>query len=603
MDRLIEDYALISSSHGAALVHRSGTIEWLCIPRFDSEAIFASLLGTPENGEWVMRPVDPDAVVSRRYIEDTMVLETAWETKTGRAVVLDFMPPPADSDLHELVRIVRGERGVVTFRTDLRLRFGYGERIPWMQRKEGSIYAFAGPDAIRLSTSTDLTNVDFTTEGKFEVSVGQSGFATLEWFPSHITPPLPRDPYALLRHTAAKGQEWTSHVHYEGPYGQIIRRSLLTLKALTYLPTGGIVAAPTTSLPETPGGVRNWDYRYCWLRDATWTIHALAISGYKEEASAWYQWLMRATAGAVDGLRIMYGLHGERRLTEIELDHLSGYENSRPVRIGNGAHDQLQLDVYGSVIGGFDAARSDGLPGIDVLWPLQRSIAKRLMGLWREPDAGLWEVRTDNRHFVYSKMMCWFAFDRMIASAVDFDIEGEIEVWKKTRDEIHAEICEKGFDKETGSFVQYYGADRVDAALLHTALLGFLPASDPRVRGTVARIERDLLRDGFVYRYPPEGEVADGLTGTESSFVACSFWLCDAYIMDNRMDEARRLFERVIACANDVGLLAEEYDPVTRRQLGNFPQAFSHFALVHTAHMLAGALSYAGGEKRAEPFA
>ncbi|NHN85353.1 glycoside hydrolase family 15 protein [Acetobacter musti] len=597
MDRLIEDYALVSSARGAGLVHRGGTIEWLCMPRFDSEAIFASLLGTPENGEWALCPADPDAVVSRRYLPDTMVLETAWETASGRAIVLDFLPPPGDSDLHELVRIVRGDKGTVAFRSNLRLRFGYGERIPWMQRREGALYAFAGPDAVRLSSSADLTNVDFSTEGEFEVSAGQSGFATLEWFPSHISPPLPRDPYALLRHTIARGREWSSHCLYDGPYEGIVRRSLLTLKALTYQPTGGIVAAPTTSLPEMPGGVRNWDYRYCWLRDAAWTIHALAISGYVDEASAWHQWLMRATAGAVDGLQIMYGLHGERRLTEVELTHLCGYENSRPVRIGNGAHDQLQLDVYGSVIGGFDAARRDGLPGLDTVWPLQRSIAQRLLGLWREPDSGLWEVRGGTRHFVYSKMMCWFAFDRMIASATDFNLDGDVELWKATRDEIHAEICEKGFDRETNSFVQFYGADRVDASLLHIAQLGFLPTSDPRVQGTIARIERDLLRNGFVWRYPPDGESADGLAGEEGSFLACSFWLCDAWVMSGRRTEAQQMFEQLIACANDLGLLAEEYDPVTHRQLGNFPQAFSHFALVHSAHMLAGSLIYEGGRR------
>ncbi|MBV1832545.1 glycoside hydrolase family 15 protein [Novacetimonas pomaceti] len=598
MSRRIEDYAMIGSTHSAALVHRNGTIEWLCMPRFDSEAIFASLLGTPENGEWVLRATDPAARISRRYVPDTMILETTIETPQGRAVVQDFMPTPVDGDLHELIRIIRGIEGTVSFAAELRLRFNYGAWIPWVERREGAIFAFAGPDAIRLSSSVDLSNANFSTTSDFTIVAGQSVATTLEWFPSHKIPPLPRDPYALLRHTEAQGRLWASQCTYEGPYAETVRRSLMTLKALTYHPTGGIVAAPTTSLPEDPGGSRNWDYRYCWLRDAVWTLHALTVSGYMEEASAWRWWLMRATAGAPDGLQIMYGLHGERRLTETTLDHLAGYENSRPVRIGNAAHGQLQLDVYGSLLGAFDAARRDGLPDMDAIWPLQRSIADRLLVLWREPDSSLWEIRGPKQHFVYSKMMCWFAFDRTIASAVDFGLEGPIDTWRQAREEIHAQVCEKGFDGASNSFVQYYGADRVDASLLQIPLLGFLPADDPRVQGTVARIERELLHNNVVYRYLPEGVRADGLEGREGAFLACSFWLCDAYIMSHRMDEARALFERLLTYGNDLGLFSEEYDPVARRQLGNFPQAFSHFALVHTAHMLAGGVIDASGQRR-----
>lgn len=586
--RPIEDYALIGSTEGAALIHHDGTIEWLCLPRFDSEAIFASLLGTRDHGAWQLCTQDPAARISRRYIPDTMVLETTLETSNGKAMVFDFMPRPAPGGTHEVVRIVRGVEGQVEMCMELRLRFNYGAWTPWVARQEGMIIAIAGPDAVRVSSSVDLANIDFSTQAQFDIAAGQTVAMMLEWFPSHETPPLPRDPYALMRRTEVDWTQWARSCTYVGPYADAVRRSLVTLKALTYRPTGGIVAAPTTSLPEMPGGVRNWDYRYCWLRDAVLSIYALTGSGFHEEASAWRWWLMRATAGAPDELQIMYGLHGERRLTEVELDHLPGYEDSRPVRIGNAAHDQLQLDVYGAVLGAFDAGRRVGLPDMDAVWPLERAIARNLLTLWKQPDAGLWEVRGPPRHFVYSKVMCWLAFDRMVASAVDFGLDGPIDEWRRARDEIHADICEKGYDPASNSFVQYYGADRVDAALLQIPLLGFLPADDPRVQGTIARIERELLEGGVVYRYRTDAADADGLPGHEGAFLACSFWLCDAWTLSGRKDEAQALFERLLSYGNDLGLFAEEYDPATGRQLGNFPQAFSHFALINTAHTLCG---------------
>ena len=585
--RLIEDYALIGSTHSAALVHRTGTIEWLCLPRFDSEALFASLLGTPENGGWTMCSNDPSAKVTRRYVPDTMILETLIETAGGKATVSDFMPPPASGDLHEVVRIVRGIEGTVDLETMIRIRFGYGKWVPWVQRQRGVITAVAGPDAVRVSSSIDLDSHDFATGATFSVDAGQTIAFSLEWYPSHMAAPLPRDPFALLRHTAAFWEEWIGRYdHDDGPYTEIVKRSLMTLKAMTYAPTGGIVAAPTTSLPEMPGGVRNWDYRYCWLRDAVLTIYTLAASGYAEDAGAWRWWLMRAVAGNPDELQIMYGLSGERRLTETELDHLAGYEDSKPVRIGNGASEQLQLDVYGSVLAAFDAARRAGIPDMDVVWPLQCAIARRLLTLWKEPDSGLWEMRGPPRHFVHSKVMCWLAFDRMIASAEDFGLKGDIDAWRAARDEIHAEVCAKGYNPAVNSFVQFYGTDLVDAALLQMPMLGFLPADDPRFQGTIARIEQELKPDGVVYRYRTDHEDGDGLPGDEGAFLACSFWLVDAYALSGRDAEAHALFDHLVGIANDVGLLAEEYDPKTKRQLGNFPQAFSHFALVNSAHTL-----------------
>lgn len=589
--RLIEDYALIGSTNSGALVHRNGDIEWLCMPSFDSSAMFASLLGDESNGRWAMQAKDGKARVTRQYLPNTMVLQTTIHTKTGTATVTDFMPKPAAGGTHELVRIVRGTRGHVDLHTELRIRFNYGEWCPWVKRAEGAIIAVAGPDAVRITSGVPLTSENFSSFADFCVTSGQSIAFCLEWYPSHEQPAMPRNPHSLLEHSIAEWTQWSEQCTYEGEYHDNVMRSLLTLKALTYEPTGGIVAAPTTSLPEQLQGERNWDYRFCWLRDAALTLYALIGSGYLEEASEWRWWLMRAIGGSPKEIQIMYGLHGERALMERELPWLAGYEESRPVRVGNGAHAQRQLDVFGSVIAAFYASRRAGLEGMEKTWSLERAIARQLMTLWREPDSSLWEVRGELRHFVHSKIMCWLAFDRMIASAEEFGLEGPVEEWRQVRDEIHADVCEHGYDKESNSFTQYYGGHTVDAALLMMPLIGFLPIHDPRVEGTVARIEKDLLIDGLVYRYRTE-EGVDGLHGNEGAFLACSFWLVNVYVTMGKIRKARAFFKRLLALGNDLGLYAEEYDPVLKRQLGNFPQAFSHIGLINSAHAFA---TVAGG--------
>ncbi len=589
--RPITEYALIGSAQSAALVHKGGDIEWLCLPRFDSAAMFASLLGDENNGHWTMRARDRKARVSRRYLPGTVVLETTIHTAKGSATVTDFMPRPAPDGTHEVVRIVRGVRGTVAMHSEMRIRFNYGEWCPWVERRDGAVYATAGPDSVRMSAGVPLTNENYTSFADFSVAAGQSIAFALEWFPSHLKPPVTRDASALLSRTTAEWNAWTERCGYYGEFQEEVMRSLLTLKALTYEPTGGIVAAPSTSLPELPGGERNWDYRFCWLRDAALTLYALIGSGYVEEASAWRWWLMRAVGGSPDELQVMYGLHGERALTEIELGWLSGYDGSRPVRIGNGAHGQRQLDVYGSVIAAFHASRKAGLADMDQVWPLEQAIARHLTVLWKEPDCSLWEVRGEPRHFVHSKIMCWLAFDRMIASAEEFGLDGPIDQWRATRDDIHAEVCARGYDAASNSFVQYYGADAVDAALLWMPLMGFLPIHDPRVQGTIARIEKELVFNGLVYRYRTEEHV-DGLEGGEGAFLACSFWLSNVYVAMGKVRQARALFKRLLALGNDLGLFSEEYDPVAKRQLGNFPQAFSHVGLINSAHALASA---AGG--------
>ncbi|WP_027133138.1 glycoside hydrolase family 15 protein [Geminicoccus roseus] len=584
---MIEDYALIGSTTGAALVHRDGTIAWLALPRFDSEAMFASLLGDERHGCWKIGAAEEGATMSRCYRPGTFILETTIETGSGRATVIDFIAMPDGENRHRLIRLVRGEKGSLPIRTEIRFRFGYGAYTPWVQHQGDSIFAVAGPDAVRMTSNIPLDNSNFTSSAEFKVEAGEQVAFALEWYPSHHQAPPPvENPDELLAHASEVMRAWAGKSTYQGPYKDVVERSLLTLKALTYSPTGGIVAAPTTSLPEWPGGIRNWDYRFCWIRDAVLTIYALLASGYREEAEDWRRWLMRALAGSPDELQIMYGLHGERRLTEAELSWLPGFEDSRPVRIGNAAYKQRQLDVYGSVIAAFYVARRAGLNETDEVWPLECTIIEKLSGLWKEKDSGLWEMRGEERHFVHSKLMCWLAFHAMVLSVEEFGLEGPVDQWRATRDEIHADICKRGFNERRNSFVQYYGGEGVDAALLLMPLVGFLPIDDPRIVGTIDRIERELLRDGLVLRYLTE-EAIDGLPPQEGAFLACSFWLCDVYAEMGRFDEAHALFDRLLALGNDLALFAEEYDPKAKRQLGNYPQAFSHLALINSAHVLA----------------
>jgi GH15 family glucan-1,4-alpha-glucosidase len=584
--RRIEDLALIGNAHSAALVGRDGTIEWLCLPRFDSPALFASLLGSDQNGSWRLAASDPAARRSRRYRPGTGILETTFRTATGRATVIDFMPVPENENQIDLIRMVRCDAGAIDMVAEIRFRFDYGRTLPWLRRHERGITAIAGPDGVLLSTAVELENRDFATVAKFHISAGETRSFALTWFPSHREVPRPRDPAALLEETETRWRRWVAQMDYDGLWRAQVERSLITLKALTYHPTGGIVAAPTTSLPEQIGGPRNWDYRYCWLRDSTVTLYALVSSGFRDEAVAWRSWLLRAAAGSPEALQIMYSIKGGRRLTEQELDWLPGFCGSRPVRIGNQAHLQLQLDVFGEVFDSFHAARRYGIdPSDDQYWALQKVLVDYLERIWHEADEGIWEIRGEPRHFVHSKVMAWVAVDRAIKSAEEFGLNGPIERWHLLRDRIHADVCANGFDAGLGSFVQYYGGQALDAALLLLVHVGFLPPEDPRIRGTIAAIERTLLRDGLVYRYSTASAV-DGLPGGEGAFLACSFWLCDAYALSGRYDEARRLFERLLGLTNDVGLLSEEYDPVRRRQLGNFPQAFSHVALINTAHAL-----------------
>jgi len=593
----IEDYGLIGNTHSAALVSRAGSIDWLCLPRFDSAAIFAALLGDDSHGSWRICAKASEVRISRRYRPGTAILETRFETESGTATVIDFMPPPGDEFVDEVIRLVRGDAGVVAMAMSVLFRFDYGRLVPWLERSVEGIVAIAGPDAVRLYTPIALVNKDFTTQAEFLVHEGQYIPFVLTWYPSHRVAPPVRDAVALLRRVEQRWRDWSARNSYEGPWRAAVERSLITLKLLTYRPTGGIVAAPTTSLPEALGGVRNWDYRFCWIRDATLSLYAMLTSGYQQEAIAWREWLLRAAAGSPQDLQIMYGLHGEQRLVEFALDWLPGFADSRPVRIGNAAHSQLQLDVYGELISALHAARRFGIGASDAAWALQLVVIDHLERIWREPDEGIWEVRGPRRHFVHSKLLAWLAFDRMIASARMFGLEGPVDRWAQIRDAIHADICRNGFDAERNTFVQYYGASNVDAALLFMPIVGFLPPDDPRILGTVAAIERELLRDGLLRRYRTLGEV-DGLPGGEGAFLACSFWLCDVYQLMGRAADAEALFERLVGYANDLGLLAEEYDPRAGRQLGNFPQAFSHVSLINTAHALC-ALSVGASEHRA----
>jgi GH15 family glucan-1,4-alpha-glucosidase len=577
----IEDYAIIGDCETAALVGRDGSIDWLCWPRFDSGACFAALLGNPEHGRWRIAPAEPKARITRRYRTDTLILETRFETDTGVATLTDFMPLRGEHS--RLVRLVTGERGRVAFCAELVIRFGYGEIIPWVTKaKDRTLRAVAGPDLLVLHTSARLRGENLKTVGEFSVGEGESVSFVLTYGPSHLPDPSPVDPRKLLRDTVGFWSDWSANSAVDGPWAEVLKRSLITLKALTYAPTGGLVAAATTSLPERLGGKRNWDYRYCWLRDATLTLLAFMNTGFFDEARAWREWLLRAVAGSPDQMQIMYGLAGERRLVEIELPWLPGYENAAPVRVGNDAHRQLQLDVYGELLDTLHQARKGGLAPDTSGWALQLAILDHLEQTWSQPDHGIWEVRSEPKHFTYSKVMAWVAFDRAIKSAEDFQLQGPTDRWRALRLEIHADVCRRGFDEELGSFVRSYGAKEADASLLLLPAVGFLPGDDPRIGGTVAMIERTLLRDGLVRRYDTAHSV-DGLPPGEGAFLACSFWLVDAYMLTGRHAEARSLFERLLALRNDLGLLSEEFDPDAGRLVGNFPQAFSHLALVNSA--------------------
>jgi GH15 family glucan-1,4-alpha-glucosidase len=583
----IEDYGIIGNAHTAALVSRGGSIDWLCLPRFDSESVFAALLGGPKNGRWLIAPEDPEPRITRRYCGDTGILHTQFETAEGAVTVIDFMPLIDREDQVDLIRIVRGDRGQVRMRTEIILRFDYGRGVPWVRSQMGGPSAVAGPNAIQFVTPVSLHGTrDLTTVGEFTVNAGDNVPFTMSWYPSHHKAFRYREPHDHLLATENRWCDWANHCTLKGRWREPILRSLITLKMLTYRPTGGIVAAATTSLPEWLGGVRNWDYRFCWIRDATLTLYALLSSGYRGEARAWREWLLRAVAGHPSEMQIMYGLAGERRLPEYEIPWLPGYAGSQPVRIGNAAHQQLQLDVYGELMDALHACHRYGLEGSSSAWDLQKRLLQWLEEIWERPDQGLWEVRGEPRHFTFSKIMCWVAFDRAIKSVEQYGLEGPCEHWKKMRETVRRQILQNAYDADRNTFVQYYGARDLDASLLLIPQLGFLSPKDPRVRGTIEAIERELLQDGFVYRYPTRRHI-DGLPEGEGVFLACSFWLANSLALIGRRDDAVALFERLLALRNDLGLLAEEYDPKAQRLLGNFPQAFSHVAIVNTAAVLA----------------
>ncbi|MFS8204576.1 glycoside hydrolase family 15 protein [Streptomyces sp. CWNU-52B] len=593
----IEDYALIGDHQTAALVGRDGSVDWLCLPRFDSAACFAKLLGDDDNGHWRIAPKEPTgsgACTRRAYRPDTLVLDTEWDTEEGSVRVTDLMPQRDRAP--DVVRIVEGLKGRVTMRSTLRLRFDYGSVVPWVRRSDGHRVAVAGPDSVWLRSEPEVRTwgEDFGTHAEFTVAEGEKVAFVLTWHPSHEPRPKLVDPYEALDQSVCDWRAWAARCRYDGPHRDAVVRSLITLKALTYAPSGGIVAAPTTSLPEEIGGVRNWDYRYCWLRDSTLTLGALLACGYQEEAEAWRDWLLRAVAGDPADLQIMYGLAGERRIPEYELAWLPGFRGSAPVRIGNDAVHQLQLDVYGEVVDSLTLAHHAGLPVEPDMWRLHQALMDFLHSAWRKPDEGLWEVRGPRRHFVHSKVMAWVAADRTVRTLEENPgLDGDVERWRAMRDEVHREVCERGYDPERNTFTQSYGSRELDAALLLLPRLGFLPPDDPRVVGTVDAVRAELARDGFVRRYDaartapgrPGSDLAevDGLPGGEGAFLVCSFWLADALHLTGRTEDARDLFERLLALRNDVGLLAEEYDPVAGHLLGNFPQAFSHIGLVGTA--------------------
>jgi GH15 family glucan-1,4-alpha-glucosidase len=588
----IEDYGLIGDTQTAALVSRWGSLDWLCLPRFDSGACFASLLGTSEHGRWLLAPRDEFRSTRRSYRGDTLILETELETDAGSVRLIDFMPPRGLEP--DVVRIVEGISGRSEMRLDLRVRFDYGSISPWVYRVDGAWHAIGGPDAVCLRTPVELRQADGSTVAEFTVDAGQRVPFVLTWYPSNEPVPEPIGAEEALAETEGWWSDWSAGCAYSGRWRDAVVRSLIVLKALTYAPTGGIVAAPTTSLPEWPGGMRNWDYRICWLRDATLTLIALLRSGYTEEARSWREWLLRSIAGDPADLQVMYGPAGERRLPELELDWLPGHEQSTPVRVGNAATAQLQLDVYGEVINCLFQTREHGLQAVEPAWDLQIQLLDYLESGWRQEDEGIWEVRGPRRHFTHSKLMSWVAFDRAVCSVERHGLDGPVERWKRLRAEIHDEVCRKGYEPELGAFVQSYGSREPDAALLMIPLVGFLPASDERVAGTVRLIQEQLGRDGFVQRYRgrPESDLdgvhgVDGLPLGEGAFLPCSFWLVDNLALLERYDEAEQLFERLLGIGNDLGLFAEEYHPFEQRLLGNFPQAFTHVGLVNTALGLA----------------
>lgn len=587
LSQRIEDYALIGDCETAALVGRNGSIDWLCWPAFDSDACFAAILGTHKNGRWLIAPGEDVTKISRRYLGNTLILETSFETKSGTVALIDFMPPRGKAS--DIVRLVRGVSGAVKMRMELVIRFGFGTDIPWVRRIDHSLMAIAGQDMTVLRTPVETRGEDLTTVSDFEVKAGETVPFVLTYGPSHLEPPAPIDPEIALQDTEKFWQDWCGHCTRDGDYQDLVMRSLITLKALTFAPTGGIVAAPTTSLPEKLGGSRNWDYRFCWLRDATFTLLALMNSGYTEEALAWHNWLLRAAAGSPANMQIMYGIWGQRRLLEWEAGWLDGYEGARPVRVGNAAHAQLQLDVYGELIDAFHQSRMAKLKLDDeTTWALECAVLNHLAEVWDRPDHGIWERRGQPRHYVFSKVMTWVAFDRGIKSAETFGFKAPLLHWRTLREAIHRDVCNRGFDVEENAFVESYGSKLLDASVLLLPAVGFLPPSDPRIRGTIAAVETCLMRDGFVLRHDPR-ELPAGQPPLEGAFLACSLWLADAHVLAGDLDKAQILLDRVVGIANDVGLLAEEYDSVARRQTGNFPQALTHIALINTAHNLSAA--------------
>ncbi|GGI01347.1 glycoside hydrolase family 15 protein [Arthrobacter liuii] len=591
----IEDYAIVGDLHTAALIGTDGSIDWLCLPHFDSPACFAALLDTPDAGRWLLAPAAGGRCTRRQYRPDTLVLETEWETATGRVRVIDFMPPRDKAA--DIIRIVEGVSGTVDMQGELALRFDYGHIVPWVRRTKGGIHAVAGPDSVTLSSPVPMQGQHLRTVSEFTIKEGERVPFILTWSPSHLRVPGTADAEEALSATVAYWEQWSSRSLATGPYRDAVQRSLITLKALTFAPTGGIVAAATTSLPEQPGGPRNWDYRYCWLRDATLTLQSLITAGYTDEAKAWRQWLLRAVAGDPADLQIMYSLDGRRRLPEAEIPWLAGYDKSTPVRTGNAAAGQLQLDVWGEVLDGLSLTRNAlGLQhDADNSWDIQIALMDHLEGAWQQPDNGLWEMRGPRRHFTQSKVMAWVAVDRMIKGVRQFHLPGPADRWEELRETIHRDVMEHGFNKDMNSFVQSYGGTGLDASLLLIPRVGFLPPDDPRVLGTIDAIQRELTEDGFVLRYRTEHS-DDGLPGSEGVFLACSFWLVDALLGAGRHAEASKLFERLLTLRNDVGLLSEEWDVQAGRQLGNTPQAFSHFALVTSAFQLQHGMAHRSDE-------